>query len=287
MNVFSTISEIRHAIKAERQTGKTIGFVATMGNLHAGHLSLIAQMQQHTDIIITSIFVNPLQFSPTEDFDSYPKTLVSDLKKLEAAGNHYVFTPTSHEIYPDGETSKTMVSVKALDGILCGKSRPDHLTGVATIVAKLFNIITPDYAIFGLKDYQQFKVIKQMAADLCMPIEVIGAPIIRNDQGLALSSRNGYLSEQQLEIAPRLSQILDFVKQNILTGETNFREIEKQTFMILNESGFKADYFEIRTQDDLKLATIADHKLAIFVAAYLGETRLIDNIRFERNEKTL
>lgn len=204
---------------------------------------------------------------------------------IKAAGNHYIFAPNAAEIYPEGTTSKTLVSVKALDGILCGKSRPDHLTGVATVVAKLFNIIMPDHAIFGLKDYQQLMVIKQLTADLCMPITIHGAPIIRNDAGLALSSRNSYLSNDELEIAPRLNQILHFVKQAIIDGEDNFRELEKQTMLIIEESGFKPDYFEIRTQNTLKSATIADHKLAIFTAAFLGETRLIDNVRFVNNEK--
>ena len=285
MRTISTVADIRELINTEKQSGKTVGFVATMGNLHAGHISLVTQMREQADIVITSIFINPLQFSPTEDFDSYPKTLDRDLEKLQTAGNDFVFTPSLKEIYPDQKSSKTLVNVAALDGILCGKSRPEHLTGVATIVAKLFNINTPDYAIFGLKDYQQYMVIKQMAADLCMPVKVIGAPIIRAENGLALSSRNGYLSTAELEVAPRLNQVLNYVKQTIIDGETDFREIEKQTQMIINESGFKADYFEIRTQENLKVATNADHKLAIFVAAYLGETRLIDNVRFELDAK--
>ncbi|MBL1419753.1 MAG: pantoate--beta-alanine ligase [Alphaproteobacteria bacterium] len=285
MQTISKIADIRDIIKAERKKDKTIGLVPTMGNLHAGHISLVEQMHQHADIVITSIFVNPLQFSPNEDFDTYPKTMQADQEKLEAAGNHYIFAPSATEIYPEGTTSKTLVSVNALDGILCGKSRPTHLTGVATVVTKLFNIIMPDHAIFGLKDYQQLMVIKQMAIDLCMPINIIGAPIVRDDAGLALSSRNNYLSGEQQQIAPRLNQILNFVKQAILDGENNFRELEKQTMLIIEESGFKPDYFEIRTQNTLKSATIADHKLAIFVAAFLGKTRLIDNVRFENNEK--
>lgn len=285
MQTVSTIKDIRNIIKTERQNGKTIGLVPTMGNLHAGHISLIEQIKQHADIIITSIFVNPLQFSQNEDLDSYPKTLDADLEKLKATGNHYVFTPKASEIYPNGQTSLTKIHVDALDGILCGKSRPGHFAGVATVVTKLFNIITPDRAIFGLKDYQQLMVIKQMTADLCLPIKIHQAPIVRDDQGLALSSRNGYLTTEQNEIAPRLNQILNFVKQAILAGEDNFRELEKQTMLIIGESGFKPDYFEIRTQNNLKLATVADHKLVIFIAAHIGSTRLIDNIRFDTNEK--
>lgn len=286
MQTISTIRDIRNIVKSARQKGQTIGLVPTMGNLHAGHISLITQMQQHADVVITSIFVNPLQFSPNEDYDSYPKTQDADLKQLEQAGNHYVFTPQVTDIYPDGKNSPTKVTVEALDGILCGKSRPTHLTGVATVVAKLFNIIAPDYAIFGLKDYQQLMVIEQITKDLCMPIKILQAPIVRDDNGLALSSRNGYLSAEELEIAPRLHQILNFVKQAIISGETNFRELEKQTMMIVEESGFKPDYFEIRTQNTLKVATNTDHKLAIFAAANLGQTRLIDNIRFNNHEKT-
>ena len=286
MQTISTIVDMRSLIKAERQKGHSIGLVPTMGNLHAGHISLVTQMQQHADIVITSIFVNPMQFSPNEDFDSYPKTMATDQQKLAAAGNHYIFAPSAAEIYPAGTASKTLVSVKALDGILCGKSRPTHLTGVATVVNKLFNIIMPDHAVFGLKDYQQLLVIKQMTTDLCMPINIIGAPIVRNDAGLALSSRNGYLSDEQQQIAPRLNQILNFVKQAIVSGEDNFRELEKQTMQIIEESGFKPDYFEIRTQNILNSATIGDHKLAIFAAAFLGKTRLIDNVRFENNEKS-
>lgn len=285
MQTITTIQDIRTIVKSARQQCKTIGLVPTMGNLHAGHISLVNQMQQHADVIITSIFVNPLQFSPNEDFDTYPKTLDDDLKKLEQAGNHYVFTPQVADIYPDGANSITNVTVADLDGILCGKSRPTHLTGVATVVAKLFNIVAPDYAIFGLKDYQQLMVIEQLTKDLCMPIQILQAPIIRDENGLALSSRNGYLSPEEFEVAPRLYQILNFVKQAIKSGEANFRELEKQTMMIIEESGFKPDYFEIRTQNTLKVATNTDHKLAIFVAANLGETRLIDNIRFDNHEK--
>ena len=285
MQTISNIADIRNIVKAERQKGKTIGLVPTMGNLHAGHISLVEKMQQHADIVITSIFVNPMQFSPNEDFDSYPKTLKADQEKLAAAGNHYIFTPSAAEIYPQASASKTLVSVEALDSILCGKSRPTHLTGVATVVTKLFNIIAPDHAIFGLKDYQQLMVIQQMTTDLCMPNNVIGAPIVRDEAGLALSSRNSYLTAEQKQIAPRLNQILNYVKQTILAGEENFRELEKQTMQIIEESGFKPDYFEIRTQNTLKTATIADHKLAIFVAASLGKTRLIDNVRFATDEK--
>lgn len=286
MQTISNIVDLRKTVASLRKQGKTIGLVPTMGNLHAGHISLVAQIQQHADVVITSIFVNPLQFGPNEDFESYPNTLEDDLKKLEQAGNHIVFTPNAEDIYPNGNSSITKVTVAELDGILCGKSRPDHLTGVATVVTKLFNIVAPDHAIFGLKDYQQLMVIEQITKDLCMPIQIHQAPIVRNEQGLALSSRNGYLSADELEIASRLSQILNFVKQSILQGEQNFRELEKQTMMILTESGFKPDYFEIRTQFDLKIATVQDHKLAIFTAAYLGKTRLIDNVRFETNEKT-
>ena len=281
MQIITSIKQVRQIIKAERQKGNSIGLIPTMGNLHKGHMSLVEQIAPHANIIITSIFVNPLQFGENEDFGAYPKTLESDAKQLAAAGCHYVFAPNAQEMYPDGNKSKSLVSVTPLDNILCGKSRPGHLTGVATVVAKFFNIIMPDFAIFGLKDYQQFLVIQQMIKDLCFPVEIIGAPIVRNDQGLALSSRNGYLSAEELEIAPRLNQILNIIKQSIIDGETNYKGIENQTQLIINESGFKADYFEIRTQDNLQLATKADKKLAIFIAAHLGKARLIDNVRFE------
>ncbi len=287
MKIIKSITEIRDIVKSHRQAGQSIGLVPTMGNLHQGHISLVEKMCRHADIVITSIYVNPLQFGKNEDLDAYPKTFEADQQKLETANCNYIFMPSSTEIYPNGNHSKTLVSVNALDGILCGESRPGHFTGVATIVAKLFNIITPDHAIFGLKDYQQFLVIKQMVIDLCLPIKVMGAQIKQKKNGLALSSRNGYLTAEQLEIAPRLNQILNIIKQNIQDGETNFREIEKQAIMIINDSGFKADYFEIRQQDNLEIATVANHKLAIFIAAHIGTARLIDNIRFELNEKTL
>lgn len=286
MQIISTVEDIQNIVNTQRQNGKTIGLVPTMGNLHAGHISLVKQMHQHADIVITSIFVNPLQFSSTENFDTAPKTLDADVKKLEAAGNHYIFAPLTNDIYPNAHSSHSKIHVEALDGILCGKIRPGYFTGVATIVAKLFNIIVPDHAIFGLKDYQQLMVIKQMTSDLCFPINILEAQIVRADSGLALSSRNENLSQAELEIAPRLHQILNYVKQSILAGENNFPELQKQTLMILEESGFKPEYFEIRTQNTLKSATIDDHKLAILVAAHMGETRLIDNVRFNNHEKT-
>ena len=227
MKTIQNINDIRDIVTAHKANGQTIGLVPTMGNLHLGHLSLIANIKNHCDIIITSIFVNPLQFSKNEDFTTYPNTLKNDTKKLTQAGCDYLFLPSVEEIYPQGGISNTLVSIPSLDNILCGASRQGHLTGVATIIAKLLNIIQPENAIFGNKDYQQLMVIKQLVADLNIPTNIIGATTIRDQNGLALSSRNGYLSPEQHEIAARLHQILLIVKQSILSGEKNYREIEK------------------------------------------------------------
>ncbi len=281
MQTITTIKDIREIVKKHHANGKTVGLIPTMGNLHAGHISLVEQMQKTADITITSIFVNPLQFGKDEDLDGYPKTLKADQQNLKTANCDYIFAPTTAEIYPDNNKSKTQISVPALDNILCGKSRPGHLTGVATIVAKLFNIVAPNYAIFGIKDYQQLQTIKQMTTDLCHPITILSAPIVRDKHGLALSSRNNFLTDVELKIAPRLNQILNIIKQSILDGETNFLEIEKQANQIINESGFKADYFEIRTQTTLKHAQPKDKTLIILTAAHIGTTRLIDNIMFD------
>lgn len=280
MQTINSISALRKTIQAHKKEGKTIGFVPTMGNLHQGHLSLIKNVQSICDVVITSIFVNPLQFSDDVDFSTYPKTLESDQVKLKQVSNDILFVPTELEIYPTGKPVTTYVTVPEMDTILCGKSRIGHLTGVATVVTKLLNIVQPYTAIFGEKDYQQLMVIKQLVQDLNIPTKIIGSPTVRAKNGLALSSRNALLNPNQIDIASRLYQILQIVKQSILAGETNFREIENQTMLIINESGFIADYFEIRTQTNLKLATKEDKDIVILVAAQIDKIRLIDNIQF-------
>lgn len=208
MNTLHTIAQVRAAVSRARQEGKRIGMVPTMGNLHAGHIALVEKALQRTDYVVVSIFVNPMQFGPGEDLDSYPRTLAEDQKKLLDVGAHLVFAPSASEMYPEGMDGHTRVSVPVVSEGLCGTSRPGHFEGVATVVSKLLNIVGPDVAVFGQKDYQQLAVIRKMAQDLCLPVKIMGHPTIRAEDGLALSSRNGYLSAEQRAVAPLLQQTL-------------------------------------------------------------------------------
>jgi pantoate--beta-alanine ligase len=229
---------------------------------------------------VASIFVNPLQFGPGEDFNGYPRTFMADQEKLISRGCHVLFAPNVDEMYPTTNVSSTVVKVPHLDQLLCGASRPGHFTGVATVVSKLFGIVQPDLAIFGLKDYQQFLVIKQLTNDLCLPVKIIGAPIARAESGLALSSRNGYLSNSELGQAAQLYACLINCRLALEQGESDLQKLEDQAQCQLESAGFERDYFKICRQNDLQPATNSDSHLAIVAAAYLGKARLIDNIRF-------
>ena len=280
MHTFDRISQLRSHLWQAKLEHKKIAFVPTMGNLHEGHLQLIDRALEESDLVVASIFVNPLQFGPGEDFNGYPRTFMSDQEKLMSRGCHVLFAPSVGEMYPKTNLSLTLVSVPHLDSLLCGKSRPRHFTGVATVVTKLLGIVQPDVAIFGLKDYQQFLVIQQMTDDLCLPVNIIGAPIARAETGLALSSRNGYLSAEELDRAAQLYACLVACRMALEAGETDLLKLEEVAQCKLETIGFKRDYFKICRQNDLQAPTLDDKQLAIVAAAYLGKARLIDNIRF-------
>ena len=278
MNTVKTVRELRAAVARARNEGKRIGFVHTMGNLHSGHAALVAKAAQRVDFVVASIFVNPLQFGAGEDLDKYPRTLLADQEKLLEAGCHLLFAPSVEEMYPDGMAGQTRVSVPQLSEGLCGASRPGHFEGVATVVSKLFNMVQPDLAVFGQKDFQQLAVIRALAHDLNLPIQIIGEPTVRAADGLALSSRNGYLNEEQRAIAPALYRSLSQIAQAIRDGERDYPKLLAEQQQQLEAQGFRRDYLEIRQAMNLRPATADDRDLVILVAAYLGATRLIDNL---------
>lgn len=281
MKTFHTIQELRTALKIERLQDKAIAFVPTMGNLHDGHMQLIRRAKMEGDVVVASIFVNPMQFSANEDLERYPRTLAEDQALLKENGCDYLFAPDALEMYPDGKRSQTQIEVMGLSDILCGASRPGHFVGVATVVTKLFNIVQPDCAIFGNKDYQQLKVIEDMVRDLSSNVKIIGEHIARSESGLALSSRNGYLSQEELSIAPMLHKTLLWAKEELIQGRADHNDIREQAQQKLEAAGFHRDYFEIRAQDNLLLPSEEEKCLVILVAAYLGKARLIDNITLE------
>ncbi|KTC43413.1 pantoate--beta-alanine ligase [Pseudomonas sp. ABAC61] len=281
MNTVKTVRELRAAVARARSEGKRIGFVPTMGNLHSGHAALVAKAAQRVDFVVASIFVNPLQFGAGEDLDKYPRTLAADQEKLLQAGCHLLFAPTVEEMYPDGMAGQTRVSVPQLSEGLCGASRPGHFEGVATVVSKLFNMVQPDLAVFGQKDYQQLAVIRALVHDLNMPIQIIGEPTVRAPDGLALSSRNGYLNEEQQAIAPVLYRVLNQIAESIRSGERDYPQLLAEQQRQLEAAGLRQDYLEIRHARNLRLAAAEDRDLVILVAAYLGTTRLIDNLHLD------
>lgn len=286
MIICHSIAELRSAIaeRSRNEAGK-VAFVPTMGNLHSGHIHLIHEAHKVGSTVVCSIFVNPMQFGPNEDLDSYPRTLEADSDKLSAADCHILFAPNASEIYPKGLDDQTQVKVPELGEELCGAARPGHFTGVTTIVSKLFNIVQPDVALFGQKDFQQLAIIRKMAKDLCMPLEIRGVPTVRAESGLALSSRNGYLTPDELSNAPALYQTLVKIRQSIEAGESDFDTLCQQGKNELSAHGFTPDYLSVRRQSDLKIADSNDTELVILAAAHLGKARLIDNIAFALNQK--
>ncbi|MFO2465518.1 pantoate--beta-alanine ligase [Pseudomonas sp. 15FMM2] len=278
MNTVKTLRELRAAVTHARSAGKRIGFVPTMGNLHAGHATLVTKAAEQADFVVASIFVNPLQFGAGEDLDKYPRTLAADQERLLQAGCNLLFAPTVDEMYPDGMAVQTRVSVPHLSEGLCGASRPGHFEGVATVVSKLFNMVQPDMAVFGQKDYQQLAVIRAMVRDLNMPIQIIGEPTVRAEDGLALSSRNGYLSEEQRVIAPVLYRSLSHIASAIEHGDRDFARLRAEQIQKIEAAGLRMDYLEIRQGQHLRPASAEDRDVVILVAAYLGATRLIDNL---------
>ena len=278
MNTVSTIEALREQVSQWKQVGEIVAFVPTMGNLHQGHLSLLAKAKELADKVVVSIFVNPLQFDDKADLSAYPRTLEADIQQLESSQCDLLFNPTADVMYPQGMKSQTIVTVPRMDDKLCGQNRPGHFDGVATVVTKLFNMVQADVAVFGEKDYQQLLLIKTMVHDLDLPIEIVGAQTYREKSGLAMSSRNQYLTEQQRQQAAGLYQTLSSVKQQIEQGERNFLMLQQQAKSSLLELGFTPDYVDIRCADSLELATENDKSLRILAAARLGQTRLIDNI---------
>lgn len=282
MRTVHTLKELRTILRGYRRQGKTIGLVPTMGNLHEGHISLVRKAVESADIVVTSIFVNPMQFGATEDLDTYPRTLVEDQDKLAEAGNTLVFAPSAEEIYPEGLARHTRVIVPDASEGHCGASRPGHFEGVATVVNMLFNMVQPDLAIFGEKDFQQLAVIRKMTHDLMLPIEIVGGPTVREPDGLAKSSRNGYLSAKERATAPVVYQTLQQVASHLADGRTDFQALEQEAVKRLSEAGLRPDYVNIVNSLTLKPANPADTELTVLVAAFLGTTRLIDNLSVSR-----
>ncbi len=278
MKIVHTIKDLQLALNLARQAKQSIALVPTMGNLHPGHLQLVTTAQQHADTVVVSLFVNPTQFGANEDLDNYPRTLQADIEQLEAAETDILFAPNIADIYPQGSDLSTHVHVPGLTDILCGASRPGHFDGVTTIVAKLFNMTCADVAIFGEKDFQQLAVIRRMVDDLNMPINIISVPIVREPSGLAMSSRNGYLSAHQRQLAAAIHPVLLTTQEALINGQLGIDTLCKNACNTLSDKGFKVDYVHILQRDHLKPATKKDKELVMLIAAYLGSTRLIDNI---------
>ncbi|PKM10088.1 MAG: pantoate--beta-alanine ligase [Gammaproteobacteria bacterium HGW-Gammaproteobacteria-3] len=276
----TTVESLREAVKTWRTKGNCIALVPTMGNLHAGHVKLVEAARKKADKVVVSIFVNPTQFGAGEDYETYPRTEKEDKRKLEAAAVDGVFLPSVRQMYePD---AGTVVSVPTLSGVYCGASRRGHFDGVATVVTKLFNLVQPDSAFFGEKDFQQLAVIRALVRDLNFPVTLHGVVTVREADGLAMSSRNSYLSAQQRQVAPLLYQALCQARTTILSGASARADIERQAVLFLQEAGFQPEYFSVCRASDLKPAADTDTELVILAAAKLGTTRLIDNVCFSR-----
>lgn len=276
MQIFSNVAELRSALAKVRHQGRTIGFVPTMGNLHAGHISLMHQAREHADCVVASIFVNRLQFGPNEDFDKYPRTFKADCAQLQEAGVEFLFAPTEADLYPEPQTY--VVEPPEIQFQLEGECRPGHFRGVATVVMKLFQIVQPDVALFGKKDYQQLMVLRNMVKQFMLPIKIIGGETVRAEDGLALSSRNGYLSPEERAEAPRLQQTLQSIRQAVLSGNQDYASLCTKAAETLDAHGWKTDYISICRQQDLAPATSADSDLVIVAASRLGTPRLLDNL---------
>lgn len=283
MRTLTNVSDLRRSLNKVRQEGKTIGFVPTMGNLHEGHLQLLRRAKQLSDCVVVSIFVNPLQFGRGEDLESYPRTMTADKQKLFAEGTPFLFAPSAEEMYPEGMNPHTLVTVPAISETLCGKSRPGHFSGVATVVSKLFNMVQPDVAVFGQKDFQQLLVIRKMVADLCIPLDIVGLATVRETDGLAMSSRNNYLSKRERAIAPALHRILQDYREAIANGFDNYADLERHALEDLRSNGFLPDYVSIRDAETLEKITPDTESIVILAAARLGQTRLIDNVTLTLN----
>ncbi|MDH4769140.1 pantoate--beta-alanine ligase [Escherichia coli] len=277
MLIIETLPLLRQQIRRLRMEGKRVALVPTMGNLHDGHMKLVDEAKARADVVVVSIFVNPMQFDRPEDLARYPRTLQEDCEKLNKRKVDLVFAPSVKEIYPNGTETHTYVDVPGLSTMLEGASRPGHFRGVSTIVSKLFNLVQPDIACFGEKDFQQLALIRKMVADMGFDIEIIGVPIMRAKDGLALSSRNGYLTAEQRKIAPGLYKVLSSIADKLQAGERDLDEIIAIAGQELNEKGFRADDIQIRDADTLLEVSENSKRAVILVAAWLGYARLIDN----------
>jgi pantoate--beta-alanine ligase len=281
MDTVKTIAQVREQVRGWRAQGQRIAFVPTLGNLHAGHMSLIEAARQHGERFVASIFVNPTQFGPNEDYALYPRTPQQDESMLAAAGCDLTFMPDVAEIYPCGPDNAVRVEVPVLSHILDGEFRPGHFQGVATVVTKLLNIVEPDAAIFGEKDFQQLTVIRRMVADLCMPVTIIGAATVREPDGLALSSRNQYLTAAERGVAPIIHQQLQLARTRLRAGAAD-RDVETEALAALTAAGLRPDYFVVRDAMTLQPARPDSPERVVLVAARLGKARLIDNLRVPR-----
>lgn len=275
--IIETLPLLRQHIRRLRQEGKRIALVPTMGNLHDGHMKLIDEAKERADVVVASIFVNPMQFDRPDDLARYPRTLQEDCEKLNKRKVDLVFAPAPDQIYPQGTEGQTYVDVPGLSTMLEGASRPGHFRGVSTIVSKLFNLVQPDIACFGEKDFQQLALIRKMVADMGYDIEIVGVPIVRAKDGLALSSRNGYLTAEQRKIAPGLYNVMSDLGAKLQAGERDLEEMIAIACQALNEKGFRADDIQIRDADTLLELTDASKRAVILMSAWLGQARLIDN----------
>lgn len=277
MLIIETLPLLRQHIRRLRQEGKRIALVPTMGNLHDGHMKLVDEAKTRADVVVVSIFVNPMQFDRPDDLVRYPRTLQEDCEKLNKRKVDIVFAPAPADIYPQGTDTQTYVDVPGLSTMLEGASRPGHFRGVSTIVSKLFNLVQPDIACFGEKDYQQLQLIRKMVADMGYDIEIVGVPTVRAKDGLALSSRNGYLTADQRKIAPALSKVMNSVADKLLAGERNEEELIAIAGQEINDAGLRADDIQIRDADTLLALSESTKRAVILMAAWLGQARLIDN----------
>lgn len=278
MQTVHTIAELRARVATWKRADERVAFVPTMGNLHRGHIHLVERARELAPRTVASIFVNPTQFGPKEDFAGYPRTLDEDSRQLAAVGLDLLFAPSVAEMYPRPLNEMTQVTVPELSGILCGASRPIHFRGVATVVSKLFNMVQPDVALFGEKDWQQLMVIRRLVADLDFPVQIVGVPTVREPDGLAMSSRNGYLTAEERAIAPVLYAALTVCAERLRAGERDHDRLANEAKARLAAAGFRPDYFEIRRARDLQLPAEGDTDLRILAAAWLGRARLIDNL---------
>jgi len=275
--IIETLPLLRQHIRRLRQEGKRIALVPTMGNLHDGHMKLVDEAKARADAVVVSIFVNPMQFDRPDDLARYPRTLQEDCEKLNKRKVDFVFAPAPADIYPQGTDTQTYVDVPGISTMLEGASRPGHFRGVSTIVSKLFNLVQPDIACFGEKDYQQLQLIRKMVADMGYDIEIVGVPTVRAKDGLALSSRNGYLTAEQRKIAPALSKVMNAIAGKLLAGERNEEELVAIAEQEINDAGLRADDIQIRDADTLLALSESSQRAVILMAAWLGQARLIDN----------